>query len=278
MPVGTRWIRYRQRPAQLRMRKQTGEIKMAHIQQMQFVRRVKEHFVPDTKNLKVLEIGAYDFNGSIRQFFPGADYVGVDLCEGPGVDLVGFGHEVALPDDSVDVAISCECFEHDAHWVETLKNMYRMTRPGGLVVVTCATLGRVEHGTKRSSSEFSPGTQSIGLDYYRNLGREDFENALHLRALFADYFFFTMPTSYDLYFIGWKNGEPRFANDKAAFSKAVEDIRTLGRPRFKLYDVPVSLARRCLKEEKFQDFACAYYKAIKPVRGFVKSLTHRQPD
>lgn len=247
---------------------------MAHIQQMKFVSLVRGFFIHDTKSIKVIEIGSYDFNGSIRQFFPESDYVGIDLCEGPGVDMVCFGHEVTLPDASIDVAISCECFEHDQNWVQTFNNMYRMTRPGGLMIVTCATLGRNEHGTRRTSSEFSPGTQFVGLDYYKNLGRADFEASLDLQNMFSQYQFFTMPTSYDLYFVGWKNGETKFEGDKSTFARRVEEIRKIKRYRLKLYDVPVVIARQLMKEEKFQDFSCNYYNAIKPFRRFIKSLTH----
>ena len=67
----------------------------------------------DWTGLRVLEIGSADINGSIRSFFPGSDYTGVDLSAGPGVDVVASGHELALPDRDVDLAISCECFEHN---------------------------------------------------------------------------------------------------------------------------------------------------------------------
>lgn len=252
-------------------------MKMAHLQQLKFVSLVKEFFVHDSgSELKVLEIGSYDVNGSIRQFFTGADYVGVDLCEGPGVDLVSYGHEVSLPDATFDITISCECFEHDPNWIKTMNNMYRMTKPGGLVVISCATLGRLEHGTQRTASEFSPGTQFIGLDYYKNLAQTDFEAALDIKAMFAAHLFFTMPTSFDLYFVGWKNGNTRFNGDLNAFSKAVEKIRKIKRFRFKLYDVPVNTARSFLDEGRFQEFSCKYYSAIKPFRRFVKSLTHRK--
>lgn len=249
---------------------------MAHIEQLKFVSLVKEFFVKvKTSDLKILEIGSYDVNGSIRQFFPDSSYVGVDLCDGPGVDLVSFGHEVDLPDATFDITISCECFEHDPNWIATMNNMYRMTKPGGLLVVTCATPGRLEHGTRRTASDKSPGTQFVGLDYYKNLDRTNFEAELKLHEMFRECLFFTMPTSFDLYFVGWKKGETRFAGDIGAFSKEVEGIRKLRKLRFKLFDAPVNIARPFMKDESFQELACNYYNTIKPFRRFVKSLTRR---
>lgn len=245
---------------------------MAHIQQLTYISLVKDHFIHDSRDLKILEIGSYDFNGTIRKFFPDSEYTGVDLCEGPGVDLVGFGHEVSMPDESVDISISCECFEHDANWIATINNMHRMTKPGGLVVITCATLGRIEHGTRRSSLEFSPGTQAVGLDYYKNLGQADFEKSLNLQNMFQHWRFFTMPTSFDLYFIGWKKGETLFSGNENLFEQHVNDIKKLKRFRMKAFDLPVSVARILFQESTFQDFACYYYKTISPVRKFFKSL------
>jgi len=245
---------------------------MAHIQQLTFISLVKEHFIPNPTGISVLEIGSYDYNGSIRPLFQGANYIGVDLCEGPGVDMVCFGHEVDLADSSFDLTISCECFEHDPHWIDTIKNMYRITKPGGLVVTTCATLGRIEHGTRRSSADFSPGTQFVGLDYYKNLERSDFEAALNLPSMFSSYLFFTIPTSFDLYFIGWKNGDSQFRGDAQKFSRGVNDIKRIRRFRFKLFDLPISMARHLLREDKFQDFACRYYQLIAPIHKFFKSL------
>lgn len=249
---------------------------MAHIEQLKFVSLVKDFFVKvKTSELKILEIGSYDVNGSIRQFFPDSSYVGVDLCKGPGVDLVSFGHEVDLPDATFDISISCECFEHDPNWIATMNNMYRMTKPGGLVVVTCATFGRLEHGTRRTASDKSPGTQFVGLDYYKNLDQTQFEAELKLQGMFGEFRFFTMPTSFDLYFVGWKKGDARFIGDVDKFSKAVVGIKKLRKLRFKLFDVPVNIARPFMKDGTFQELACSYYNKIKPFRRFVKSLTHR---
>lgn len=179
---------------------------MAHYQQLQFVEIAARHMAADWAGLRVLEIGSADVNGSIRPFFPRSNYTGVDLSAGPGVDVIAPGHELALADDSVDLAISCECFEHNPRWCETSVNMHRMTKPGGVVLVTCASRGRLEHGTTRTRPEESPGSQSVGWDYYRNLNREDFERRLDLAALFEAHAFFQNAVSHDLYFVGRKPG------------------------------------------------------------------------
>lgn len=176
---------------------------MAHPQQLLFVKTLSEMVAPGGwSGMKVLEIGSFYVNGSIRPFFDGSEYVGVDLCEGPGVDLVSPGHELKMPNGSFDLSISCECFEHDPHWMETFKNMIRLTREGGLVVFTCATTGRVEHGTSRSGADQSPGSQSIGWDYYHNLTENDLLSKINLDEFFESFFFVLHPASRDLYFAG----------------------------------------------------------------------------
>ncbi len=193
---------------------------MAHFQQLRFVELASSHATRSWKGLAVLEIGSHNVNGSIRPFFAGSGYVGVDLSEGKDVDVVASGHEVAFPDGSFDLAICCECFEHNPQWVRTFANMHRMTKAGGLVVVTCASRGRWEHGTARSSPEESPGTTSMGWNYYRNLNRSDFEARLDLGEMFAAHAFFRNDASKDLYFIGKKKGEES--------SRLILDIASLG--------------------------------------------------
>jgi len=179
---------------------------VSHPEQLAFFATVARANLQLTRDARVLEIGSYDVNGSIRQAFAGSrDYVGVDLVDGPGVDVVGFGHDVAQPDGSYDLTLSGECFEHDPHWRDTFTNMVRLTRPGGLVAFTCASHGRPEHGTRRSDVSDSPGTQAEGFDYYRNLVAADFES-LPLASWFSEWRFWRMPTTFDLYFAGIRSG------------------------------------------------------------------------
>ena len=177
---------------------------MAHPKQLQFVKTVASLLTSDYQSKKVLEIGSYDVTGSICQFFPHAHYTGVDLIDGPSVDLICEGDKIPHEDNTYDITISCECFEHNPAWAETFKNMHRMTKDGGLVIFTCATTGRHEHGTTRSSPKSSPGTQALKWDYYENLTEEDFHRKLSFPELFREHFFLINRSSCDLYFLGAK--------------------------------------------------------------------------
>ena len=142
---------------------------MAHPAQNEFIGRIRDIFPGHFRHARVLEIGSLDINGTIRGLFTDCDYTGIDVGPGPGVDVVCAGQDFDAPDESYDVVISCEAMEHNPYWAETFTNMVRLAKPGGLVLMTCATLGRKEHGTTRTTPADSPLTVAKGWDYYRNL-------------------------------------------------------------------------------------------------------------
>ena len=166
---------------------------------MSFVQRVKYANPDYFHNKKVLEVGSLDINGSVRQFFDKCIYIGCDLGEGKGVDVISRGHELKFDDNFFNTSISCECFEHDKFWKKTFENMVRMT--SGLVVFTCATVGRKEHGTTATSPNDAPFTN----DYYKNLVMSDFANSFDLDKMFKHHYFETNHESHDLYFYGIKH-------------------------------------------------------------------------
>ena len=172
---------------------------MSHFEQQVFVRLINLMFPRMFTGARVLEVGSLDINGSVRDLFTNCDYTGVDLCDGPGVDLVAQGQDLDFPTGHFDVTISAECFEHNPYWLATFVNMHRMTRNEGLVVFTCATEGRPEHGTARTTPADSPFT--LEWDYYRNLVESDFA-ALDLGLMFSTYDFDVNHVSHDLYFFG----------------------------------------------------------------------------
>lgn len=177
---------------------------MSHPQQIDYIKSIKEQFRTNFENVSVLEIGSLNINGSIRPFFENCNYLGIDIGEGKDVDLVCEGQNYDAPDNSFDTVVSCECFEHNPYWFETFTNMIRMCKPKGLVIFTCATTGRKEHGTTRTTPGASPLTVRKGWDYYRNLTQHDFTSLLDFENTFIRFDFLYNQTSHDLYFWGIK--------------------------------------------------------------------------
>jgi SAM-dependent methyltransferase len=177
---------------------------MSHPQQLDFVKRVRDLFPDKFNKVSVLEVGSLDINGSVRLFFTDCNYVGIDVGAGAGVDVVCEGQNYDAPDESFDTIISCECFEHNPYWIETFNNMIRMCKSSGLIIMTCATTGRPEHGTTKSSPDDSPLTVGRGWDYYRNLAESDFAQNFKLDDIFSVYRFSAQYTTCDLYFWGIK--------------------------------------------------------------------------
>lgn len=177
---------------------------MAHYQQLKFFEVVSRHLPQYFVRTKVLEVGSWDVNGSIRTFFKDCSYVGADIAEGPGVDIIVPGERIDFPDASFDVTVSAECFEHNPQWKATFANMARMLRPNGLCLVTCATIGRSEHGTSRKNRDASLTALESHADHYANLSRGDFDREFDLAASFAQYEMHTNKYGCDFYFVGVK--------------------------------------------------------------------------
>jgi len=177
---------------------------MAHPQQRDFIGGLKIKYPDFFVNKKVLEVGSLNINGTVRDFFENCDYTGLDLGEGPGVDIVCQGQKYDAPARTYDVVCSAECFEHNPYWLETFKNMMRVCKRKGLIFFTCATDGRPEHGTTRTSPESSPLTVGIGWDYYKNLNENDFRQAIDFDKSFSSYEFSVNVENFDMYFWGFK--------------------------------------------------------------------------
>jgi hypothetical protein len=171
---------------------------MSHKEQREFFEYVKNSMPEYFNDVSVIEMGSLNINGTVRDFYNATKYVGVDLEEGPGVDLVSPAQKVDLPDNSFDVAVSAECFEHNPFWSETFANMYRIASK--FVIFTCASDGREEHGTRTKHPGTSPFT--LDWDYYKNLNEQDFRSDFDIDQMFNKYEFIYNRKSCDLYFWG----------------------------------------------------------------------------
>lgn len=107
----------------------------------------RDEFLQSRNNepLVILDLGSQDINGSYRPLFdqPGWKYVGVDMTPGPNVDVVLRNpyrwREIAPA--SADVIVSGQTFEHTEFFWETMMQIARALKPGGLCCILAPSSG-----------------------------------------------------------------------------------------------------------------------------------------
>lgn len=94
---------------------------------------------------RVLDVGSYDVNGSLREVLPVT--VGVDMRKGPGVDEVCNATALTahFGPESFDCVVSSEALEHMEHWDLSMRNMWDVLKPGGVFLLTMASTGKGRH-------------------------------------------------------------------------------------------------------------------------------------
>ncbi len=107
-----------------------------------------------TSNLRMLEVGSRNINGSARTLFePKASvYIGVDVVDGEGVDFVGdLGNPMTLGvfsqvyGSDFDVIICTETLEHTSP-IPLIDAMFQIAKVGTLMIFTWAGPERAPHG------------------------------------------------------------------------------------------------------------------------------------
>lgn len=188
---------------------------MAHKEQDDYVNRIKNKFPHYFNNKKVLGIGTFNVCGTEDQYFDNCDYQGLDLGPGEGVDIVCPAQDYDAPDETFDVIISCECWEHNPYYKESIQNAFRMLKSGGFFIFACATTGRPVHGVKYLEEESklkyenwitmpNVSRENWDNDYYKNLTEADIRECLDIDSSFSSYVFEVEENHCDLYFWGIK--------------------------------------------------------------------------
>lgn len=102
------------------------------------------------RGLSVLEVGSYNVNGSLRDHVVSLDpacYVGVDVNQGPGVDVVCSGNDIEarFGKNSFNLIISTSMLEHTDDWRGVVRNMKSCLRIGGHLLLTVPSSGFPYH-------------------------------------------------------------------------------------------------------------------------------------
>lgn len=119
---------------------------------------------------RVLEVGSYNINGTIRDFFTGCDYTGVDFRPGPLVDVVCLAHDMDFP-EPFDVVVSGQMLEHDPYWDRSINKMIDLLKPDGLLFLSWGPAhAHTETGDWAPDGAFHPLPARKVVDLVRSRG------------------------------------------------------------------------------------------------------------
>jgi len=95
---------------------------------------------------KVLEVGSYNINGSIRPLIESwkpKEYIGVDIIRGVGVDFICDANNLIekFGKNSFDVVIATEVLEHVKDWKRVISNIKNVCKPNGIILITVRSYG-----------------------------------------------------------------------------------------------------------------------------------------
>ncbi len=114
------------------------------------------------KRMQVAELGSFNVNGTPRPLFPGAEYVGIDLRAGPGVDIVADAATwEGIDSYDFDTVVCMEVLEHTLQQKEIITNVLSLLCDGGVFLMTAATDPRPAHSVN--------GHASLGDEPYKNV-------------------------------------------------------------------------------------------------------------
>ena len=126
-----------------------------------------DSYLANKKNLKILDIGSMDVNGSLKEFFDNNknEYYGLDMQKGPNVNILMHDpYIIPFDNESVDVIISTSVFEHTPFFWELFIEMNRVLKPSGLIYLNMPSNGDF-HRYPKDCWRFYPDSGIALVDY-----------------------------------------------------------------------------------------------------------------
>lgn len=115
--------------------------------------------------IRVLDIGSYNQNGTYKDLFnkDKFNYCGLDMIAGPNVDIVpqDIYSWKEIEDNTYDIVISGQVFEHiEFPWL-TMKEIERILIPGGVCFITAPNAGHEHKAPLDCYRYYSDGLASL---------------------------------------------------------------------------------------------------------------------
>lgn len=118
-----------------------------HLEAETAIKQYAEYLRTETLTTGI-DIGGRNTNGVGRTHFPNTHWTCLDIREGDDVDIVTDARTWRDPGahHAYDIALSTELFEHAEGWPLILQTAAWVLKPGGWLIITCASHLRPPHG------------------------------------------------------------------------------------------------------------------------------------
>lgn len=136
----------------------------------------------------IYEFGALQVPGQegiadLRYIFQGYDYVGADISEGPGVDMVLDLHRIDLPSESVGSVLCFDTLEHVEYPHKALQEIHRILMPECGMVVISSVMNFPIHDYPHDYWRFTPAAFESLLKPFKHsfvgfAGKKDFPHTV----------------------------------------------------------------------------------------------------
>lgn len=83
-----------------------------------------------------LQVPEQDAFADLRPLFPGKKYVGADMRQGPGVDVILNLHDINLLSESVGTVLLIDTIEHVEYPRNAIEEVYRILKPNGIIIIS----------------------------------------------------------------------------------------------------------------------------------------------
>lgn len=99
--------------------------------------------------------GAQGSFSDLRPFFPGKKYIGADMQDGLGVDVVLNLHDIDLPSNHAGTVLCLNTLEHVEFVKKAIEETYRILKPNGILVIS-SHMNFPIHGAPDDYWRFTP--------------------------------------------------------------------------------------------------------------------------
>lgn len=142
--------------------------------------KFKNQYLNKNSVLDILDIGSFDsnekpFNYGLLFNEENWNYSGMDIREGPNVDLVvsDIYNWIEITDESYDVVVSGQAFEHMEFFWKAILEIERILKPGGFCCIIAPSTGPVHRNPFDCFRFTAEGMKAMGkyagldvVDYY----------------------------------------------------------------------------------------------------------------